>query len=245
MGRFLQIAGLIVCLAGLVLQACITIPASMEAGRGFLGSIVFLFSFFAILTNIGGGAGPCLAAVSLRAMPGCRLCRAARCGLASAVSITNLSSSSMRQGPGAAWQPQGLFLLCERAAAIKTLRDPGAVRAVVAGGRRRRQDTLERHFLVDAYPIAYLAYRWPRAPIAGKCPTRSSTLAKNGVVSVALAALAVTGDLLVLCILAVLADKGVSRLRAPGTRRDDRLQSQNGLIPSRWASPRETPISLS
>lgn len=53
MGRFLQKAGLIVGLIGLVLQACITIAASMQAGRGFLGSVVFLFSFFTILTNIG------------------------------------------------------------------------------------------------------------------------------------------------------------------------------------------------
>ena len=53
MSRFLQIAGLVIGLAGLVLQFCISIPASMEAGRSLLGSIVFLFSFFTILTNIG------------------------------------------------------------------------------------------------------------------------------------------------------------------------------------------------
>ncbi|MGY2995135.1 hypothetical protein ACVWWD_003942 [Mesorhizobium sp. URHB0026] len=53
MGRFLQIAGLAVGLIALALQFSITIPASMEAGRGVLGSIVFYFSFFAILTNIG------------------------------------------------------------------------------------------------------------------------------------------------------------------------------------------------
>ena len=53
MGRFLQVVGLAIGLAGLVLQFCISIPASMEAGRSLLGSIVFLFSFFTILTNIG------------------------------------------------------------------------------------------------------------------------------------------------------------------------------------------------
>lgn len=51
MARFLQIAGLVIGLAALVLQICITIPAS--AGRSFVSSLVFYLSFFAILTNIG------------------------------------------------------------------------------------------------------------------------------------------------------------------------------------------------
>ncbi|MGX9572708.1 hypothetical protein [Mesorhizobium sp. f-mel] len=53
MSRFLQISGLVIGLAGLVLQICITIPASMAAGRSFVGSLVFYLSFFTILTNIG------------------------------------------------------------------------------------------------------------------------------------------------------------------------------------------------
>lgn len=53
MGRLLQITGLVIGLAGLVLQICITVPASMAAGRGFVGSLVFYFSFFTVLTNIG------------------------------------------------------------------------------------------------------------------------------------------------------------------------------------------------
>lgn len=48
MGRFLQTAGLVVGLIALALQFSITIPASMEAGRGLFGSIVFYFSFFTI-----------------------------------------------------------------------------------------------------------------------------------------------------------------------------------------------------
>ena len=70
-----------------------------------------------------------------------------------------------------------------------------------------------------AYPIAYLAYALARAPIAGEVPYPFLDVAKNGAASVALAALVVTGVFLVLCILAVLADKGVSRLRAPGVHR--------------------------
>ena len=53
MARFLQIAGLAIGFAALVLQFAITMPASMAAGRSLLGSIVFYFSFFTILTNIG------------------------------------------------------------------------------------------------------------------------------------------------------------------------------------------------
>ena len=53
MGRFLQVVGLAIGLAGLVLQSCITIPASMEAGAACSARSSFYFSFFTILTNIG------------------------------------------------------------------------------------------------------------------------------------------------------------------------------------------------
>lgn len=64
------------------------------------------------------------------------------------------------------------------------------------------------------YPIAYLAYALLRAPIAGEVPYPFLDLAKNGATSVAVSALAITGLFLMLCIVAVLVDHGVTRIRA-------------------------------
>lgn len=51
MRRSLAGLGLLLGLAALGLQASLTFPASIEAGRSALASIVFFFSFFTILTN--------------------------------------------------------------------------------------------------------------------------------------------------------------------------------------------------
>ena len=64
------------------------------------------------------------------------------------------------------------------------------------------------------YPVAYLAYALARAPLAGEVPYPFLDVAKDGAVSVAISALAITGLFLVLCIVAVLVDNGISRIRA-------------------------------
>ena len=214
MGRFLQVAGLVIGLAGLVLQFCISIPASMEAGRSLLGSIVFLFSFFTILTNIGAVLVHASLLSSsgyawLPAFAGPRI----RAGVAVSITLVFIVYATVL---AQLWQPQGLFLLCDVLLHYVT---PVlfVLWWLVAGadGRTRWSDIS----WWMAYPIAYLAYALARAPIAGEVPYPFLDVAKNGAVSVALSALAVTGVFLVLCILAVLADKGVARLRAPGVRR--------------------------
>ena len=170
MGRFLQIAGLVIGLAGLVLQFCISIPASMEAGRSLLGSIVFLFSFFTILTNIGAVLvyTSLLSSTGyawLPAFAGSRM----RAGVAVSITLVFIVYATVL---AQLWQPQGPVPALRRPAA---LRDAGAVRAVVAGSRRRRQDAVERHLLVDALsrsPIWPMRWRGRRLP--ARCPTPSS-----------------------------------------------------------------------
>jgi hypothetical protein len=111
MGRFLQLAGLVIGLAGLVLQFCISVPASMEAGRSLLGSIIFVFSFFTILTNIGA----VLVYTSLLsptgyawlpAFAGTRM----RAGVAASIALVFIIYATVL---AQLWQPQGLFLLCD------------------------------------------------------------------------------------------------------------------------------------
>lgn len=214
MGRFLQIAGLAIGLAGLVLQFCITIPASMEAGRSLLGSIVFLFSFFTILTNIGA----VLVHTSLLSPTGYAWLPAfagprMRAGVAVSIALVFIVYATVL---ARLWQPQGLFLLCDVLLHYVT-----PVLFVLwwltsgADGRIRWSD-ISWWML---YPVAYLVYALARAPLAGEVPYPFLDVAKNGPASVAISALAITGLFLVLCIIAVLADRSVSRLRAPGDNR--------------------------
>ncbi|QND65088.1 Pr6Pr family membrane protein [Mesorhizobium loti] len=213
MGRFLQIAGLIIGLAGLVLQFCISIPASMEAGRSLFGSIIFVLSFFTILTNIGA----VLVYTSvlspsgyawLPAFAGTRI----RAGVAISIALVFIIYATVL---AQLWQPQGLFLLCDVLLHYVT-----PVLFVLwwlisgADGRTRWSD-ISWWML---YPVAYLIYALARAPLAGEVPYPFLDAAKNGWTSVAISAAAITGLFLVLCVVAVLADRGIARTRASKLR---------------------------
>lgn len=213
MGRFLQVAGLAIGLAGLVLQFCITIPASMEAGRSLLGSIVFYFSFFTILTNIGA----VLVYTSLLSSSGYAWLPAfagprMRAGVAVSIALVFIVYATVL---ARLWQPQGLFLLCDVLLHYVT---PVVFLLwwLISGvdGRTRWSD-ISWWVL---YPIAYLAYALARAPFAGEVPYPFLDVAKNGAASVAIAALAITALFLAICVVAVLADHGVARLRTNSVR---------------------------
>lgn len=208
MGRALQIAGLVVGLAGLVLQFGLTIPASLAAGRSLAGSLVFYFSFFTILTNI---AAVCVHAALLSptgyawfpafASRRMRVCVAISITLVSIVYATVLAQL---------WQPQGLFLVADVllhyvAPILFVLWWLGAG----ADGSTRWSDI--PFWMI--YPVVYLIYVLARAPLAGEVPYPFLDAAKNGVASVAVSAAGVAGLFLVLSVVAVLADHGVSRFR--------------------------------
>ncbi|WP_217577205.1 Pr6Pr family membrane protein [Mesorhizobium sp. GbtcB19] len=220
MGRFLQMAGLVIGLVGLVLQFAITIPASMAAGRSLLGSIVFLFSFFTILTNIAAVMvhASLLSPAGYAWFPafaGSRM----RAGVAVAITLVFIVYATVLAG---LWQPQGLFLLCDILLHYIT---PFifVVWWLIAGadGSTRWRDI--SWWMI--YPLAYLAYALIRAPFAGEVPYPFLDVARNGAASVAVSALAVTALFIGLSVLAVLIDHGIGRLRgkpaariAPGRR---------------------------
>ncbi|QKC97222.1 Pr6Pr family membrane protein [Mesorhizobium sp. NZP2298] len=213
MGRFLQVAGLAVGLAGLVLQFCITIPASIEAGRSLLGSIVFYFSFFTILTNIGA----VLVYISLLSSSGYAWLPAfagprMRAGVAVSIAMVFIVYATVL---ARLWQPQGLFLLCD--VLLHYVTPVVFVLWWLTSGADGRTRWSDISWWV-LYPIAYLAYALARAPFAGEVPYPFLDVAKNGATSVAIAALAITALFLVICVVAVLADHGVARLRTNSIR---------------------------
>ncbi|TPJ77098.1 Pr6Pr family membrane protein [Mesorhizobium sp. B2-6-2] len=215
MARFLQTAGLAVGLIALVLQFAITIPASMAAGRGLLGSIVFYFSFFTILTNIAA----VMVHASLLSPAGYAWFPAfagprTRTGVAVAMTLVFIVYATIL---ARLWQPQGLFLLCDVLLHYVT---PVlfVLWWLVAGADGRRQWSDIPWWMI--YPVVYLAYALMRASFAGEVPYPFLDVAKNGAASVAVSAFGVTALFIALSVLAVLVDHGIGRLRRkPATRR--------------------------
>lgn len=208
MGRFLQLAGLIVGLIGLILQFCITIAAAIEAGRTLAGSVVFYFSFFTILTNIGA----VLVHVSLLSPGGYSWLPAfagprMRAGVTVSIALVFIVYVTVL---APLLHLQGLFLLCDI-----LLHYVAPVLFVLwwlvagADGRTRWGDIVPW----TAYPVAYLAFALARAPFAGEVPYPFLDVASKGAAGVALSVLAVTGLFLVLCVATVLADHAISRFR--------------------------------
>ena len=213
MSRFLQIAGLVIGLAGLVLQFCISIPASMEAGRSLLGSIVFLFSFFTILTNIGA----VLVYTSLLSSTGYAWLPAfagfrMRAGIAVSITLVFIVYATVLSQ---LWHPQGLFLLCDVLLHYVTPVLFLLWWLMAGADGRTRWNDISWWML---YPVAYLVYALARAPLAGEVPYPFLDVAKNGAASVAISAAAITGLFLVLCVAAVLVDHGVARIRTSSVR---------------------------
>ncbi|OJU50510.1 MAG: hypothetical protein BGO03_19235 [Mesorhizobium sp. 61-13] len=208
MGRTLQILGLIAGVISLVLQFCITIPASMEAGRSLFGSVTFYFSFFTILTNIGAVLVhlSLLSATGYAWLPAFAGPRVRACAAISITLVFLVYATVLAQ----LWAPEGLLLLCDVLLHYVT-----PILFVLwwlfagADGKTRWSDI--PYWML--YPIAYLIYALARGQITGEVPYPFLDVEANGVAFVALSALAVTALFLVLCILAVLADRGVSRFR--------------------------------
>lgn len=208
MGRALQIAGFLIGILGLVLQFAITIPAAMASGRSLGGAIVFYFSFFTILTNItavtvhaaslSGGRPRFLSAFARPRV---------RAGTAVAIAMVCIVYATIL---ARLWQPQGLFYLCDILLHYVT-----PILFVTwwlffgADGSLRWRDIL--YWI--AYPTLYLVYALLRAPIAGEVPYPFLDVAAKGWASVAVSALSMTALFVLLSALAVLADRGISRIR--------------------------------
>jgi hypothetical protein len=217
-GRILQIAGLTVGLAALALQFALTIPASMTAGRGLFGSLVFYFSFFTILTNIAA----VLVHVSLLSPAGYAWLPAfagarVRAGVAVAITVVMLVYATVLAG---LWQPQGLFLLCDVLLHYVTpILFVGWWLVAGADGTTRWKDI--PGWL--AYPLAYVLCTLARKPLAGEVPYPFLDAATYGVAGVALAVTGLIALFLVLSALQslrIMAFHALGRPRSAADRKD-------------------------
>lgn len=207
-GRLLQTLGLAAGLFGLVLQFTLTIPASMDAGRSLLGSLVFYFSFFTILTNIAAvlthAAGLGIGGHALAWLQRPRV----RAGVAVAIAVVGIVYFAIL---ARLWQPQGWWFAADATLHYAT---PAIFVAwwLVAGtdGTTRWRDIA----LWLVWPLAYLAYAMARAPIAGEVPYPFLDYEASGWGHVARATLGMLMLFVVLGIAAVTTDRMLARLRA-------------------------------
>jgi len=200
MARALAAAGLIIGLAALVIQFAITMQASMLAGSSFAGSLVFYFSFFTILTNIGAAL---VYSAALTGKPGSFATPRVRAGVAVAITVVMIVYATIL---ARLWQPAGLFLLCDVLLHYIT-----PVLYLVwwlyagADGSTRWRDI----FLWLVYPLIYLAWVAIRAPFAGEVPYPFLDMAANGFAGVAISSLAMLGLFLIVSIVVLIADRFV------------------------------------
>lgn len=202
MGRRLAILGLVAGIFGLGLQFALTIPAGIAAGRSLAGSIVFFFSFFTILSNIGAvlthaatiGRGP-----SLLTRP------AARAAMTVAMVVVAIIYDHVL---AKLWKPEGLWYVAD--ATLHYVTPAIMVGWWLLAGRDGSLSYRDPpRFL--AFPLAYLAYALARAPIAGEVPYPFLDYGKLGWSSVAVSSVGIAALFLVLGIVAVITDRLLPR----------------------------------
>lgn len=162
-GRIVALLGLVVGTAALTLQFALTVPASIQAGRGLLGSIVFFFSFFTILTNVG----VVLVYLSeLWGRPGLRFFREPvhRAALAAAICFVMAYYYGVL---ARTWDPQGLFRIADI-----TLHYLTPILYLLwwfgfTAHRRLEWSALPRML---AYPVLYLVYVMARGAVVQEYP---------------------------------------------------------------------------
>lgn len=204
--RALPLAGLVAGLAGILLQAAISIPAGMEAGRSLPGAVVWFFSFFTILSNIA------VLLVHARTVTGERSgmlqlfgTARVRAGVAVAITIVMLVYAAILSHQ---WQPTGLFFVCDVLLHYVTpLLYLAWWLCWGTDGATRWRDLVA---WVSA-PLIYLAYVLIRAPIAGEVPYPFLDWAKEGWASVAVAASTIMVLFVVLGSVAIVADHAIAR----------------------------------
>lgn len=161
MAKLLNILGLTIGPLALGLQFGLTVPASMEAGRSFAGSVLFYFSFFTILTNV---LVVLAHAAALFGRPAFFTRPVVRAGIAVAIAAVALIYWALLS---AMWEPEGLFLLCDVLLHYAT----PAIFVLWWLSAGTDGSLSWRHIpLWLAYPVVYTVYVLLRAPIAGEVP---------------------------------------------------------------------------
>lgn len=192
--------GLVLGLAGLVLQFCLTIPASMETGRDLLMSLVFFFSYFTIQTNIilvlvYTGVlfdGPWLVPFE---KPETRVMAAA---------LITLVMGFYHFVLAPAWAPQGLWKLADVILHYVTPLFYLVWFAALRYSRAVRFASIPKMLI---YPIIYVAYVLVRGALSGEYPYAIFDAGAQGYAAVARSSIVLLVGVIVLLTIAIFVDR--------------------------------------
>jgi len=206
-GRLVAIVGLAAGLAGLALQFSISIPASLETGRGLGGALVWFFSFFTILTNI---AAILVYAAALIGTPAWFGRSGVRAGVAVAMAVVGIVYATVL---AQLWQPRGLFLIADTTLHYVT---PALFTLWWLTVGRNGASRLADIPLWLIYPLAYLGWVLARGAFVTEYPYPFLDLNVKSPYQVAQSSLMMLCLFLVVSLAAVAADRFLPK--TPGMR---------------------------
>lgn len=197
MARTVTLAGLIIGIAGLLLQFYVSIQMSMAVGRTLLSSIEFFFSFFTVLTNILlvlVYAAALWGAPRFFARPG------VKAGILVSITAVFLVYATIL---AQLWQPQGLLFIADT-----TLHYVAPILYILwwLGIGRTGTSRFSDIPVWLIYPFVYLGYAMVRGAIIGLYPYPFLDIPAKGLQSVIVSGIAVAIAFAVVGVLAVLAD---------------------------------------
>lgn len=199
--KLLAISGFGIGAFALILQFALTIPARMEAGHGLGDAMVFYFSFFTILTNIGAAL-----VYAARLFPGKLAFFAtdlARATIAVCITIVGLVYATVL---AKIWAPEGLFWLCDI-----LLHYVAPVIYVLWWALAGRNGTLGWSHAPGmlVFPVSYLVYALVRGQITGLYPYPFLDAGSLGLSKVAVNAAAVAALFFTFSLIAIGFDRSV------------------------------------
>lgn len=201
--------GLLIGAAALILQFAITIPARLDAGDTIFGAVIFYFTFFTILTNLGlvlvyaSQLWPQQVSNWFR-RPVTRAMLAA-----SIVLVLGFYHFVL----AATWEPQGLFLVADIALHYVTpIFYIGWWVLFVWHGKLKFADIPA--MLLP--PVIYLTYAMIRGAIVAEYPYPVLEANRIGYGPVAINIFVLLVGLTVLCAIVVALDRALSRVDMPG-----------------------------
>ena len=201
--------GLMIGAAALILQFAITIPARLNAGDNIFGAVIFYFTFFTILTNLG-----LVLTYASELWPRAGLNwfrRPATRGMMVATII--LVMGFYHFVLAATWDPQGLFLVADVALHYVTPAYFVAWWALFTWHGKLKFGEIPTMLLP---PVIYLVYAMLRGAIAGEYPYPVLEANRIGYGPVAINVFFLLIGLSVLCAIVVAVDRALSRVDMPG-----------------------------
>lgn len=205
--RLLALAGLLLGAGFLILQTALTVPARLSAGDGLIRALVFLLSFFTILTNLA----VVLAYVAALSGRMAVLNRAGVRAMLAAYMVMVAAVYHLMLAP--LWTPSGLWLLADHG--LHTVAPALYLLWWITGPHPRRLAWAKAGWMLLP-PVAFTGYVLVRGALTGRYPYPFLDASALGYGGVALNLAGMLLALAVLCLGAIAIERALHRAAPSG-----------------------------